>query len=89
MSILDAQVGPPNADPSVKTYPTEDAKKEAWTKALILRLSRNTRALRRRHRTIYRGTERAKKDDNRCQADLKVAADSSSSDSAVRQSRAG
>jgi len=79
MSILDAQVGPPNSDSSIKTYPTEDAKKEAWTKALSAYISKFGGTSEGYIAQYYRGAERAKKDDQSgAESDLKVVADSGS-----------
>lgn len=79
MSILDAEVGPPNADPSIKTYPTEDAKKDAWTKALSAFIAKYSGTSEGDIAQYYRGAERAKKsDDAGAEADLKAVADSRS-----------
>lgn len=79
MSILDAEVGPANSDPSIKTYPTEDAKKDAWTKALSAFIAKYAGTSEGDIAQYYRGAERAKKDDNAgAEADLKAVADSRS-----------
>ena len=79
MSILDAQVGPPNADSAVKTYPTEDAKKDAWMKALSTFVSKYGGTSEGFIAQYYRGAERAKKGDQAGgEGDLRVVADSSS-----------
>ena len=79
MSILDAEVGPPNSDPSIKTYPTEDAKKDAWSKALTAFISKYAGTSEGDIAQYYRGAERAKKgDDSGAEADLKAVADSRS-----------
>ena len=79
MSILDAQVGPASPDSSVKTYPTEDAKKDAWTKALSAFISKYGGSSEGHIAQYYRGAERAKKDDQSgAESDLKTVADSSS-----------
>jgi hypothetical protein len=80
MSILDAQVGPPNPDSPVKTYLTEAAKKDAWMKALSAYVSKYAGTSEGYIAQYYRGTERAKKDDQRgAESDLRVVADSNSS----------
>jgi hypothetical protein len=80
ISILDAQVGPPNADSAVKTYPTEDAKKDAWMKALSAYVSKHAGTSEGYIAQYYRGTERAQKNDQPgAESDLRVAADSNSS----------
>ncbi len=72
MSILDAQVGPASADSSVKTYPTEEAKKDAWMKSLSAFIAKYGGTL-RGYCQYYRGTERAQKDDAAgAESDLKV-----------------
>jgi hypothetical protein len=77
MSILDAQVGPPNNDSSVKTYATEDAKKEAWNKALSAYISKYGGTSEGYIAQYYRGAERAKKDDQSgAEGDFKAVADS-------------
>ncbi len=81
MSILDATVGPqaPDADAAAKNYPTEDAKKAAWMKALNNYLSKYSGTSEGYIAQYYRGTERAAKADNSgAESDLKAAADSSS-----------
>jgi hypothetical protein len=80
MSILDAQVGPAAAaDSTVKTYPTDDAKKEAWTKSLTAYISKYGGTSEGYIAQYYRGTERAQKDDQPgAESDLKVVADSNS-----------
>jgi hypothetical protein len=80
MSILDAQVGPAAADTSAKTYPTEDAKKDAWMKALSAFISKYNGTSEGNIAQYYRGTERAQKDDQAgAESDLRVVADSNSS----------
>ncbi len=80
MSILDAQVGPPSADSSVKTYPTDDAKKEALMKALTAYIAKYGGTSEGRIAQYYRGTERAQKNDiSGAESDLKAVADSNSS----------
>jgi hypothetical protein len=80
MSILDAQVGPPSADSAVKTYPTEDAKKDAWMKALSAYVSKYGGTSEGFIAQYYRGTERAQKNDQSgAESDLRVVADSNSS----------
>jgi hypothetical protein len=77
MSIQDAQVGAPSADSSIKTYPTEDAKRDAWTKALSTLVSKYGGTAEGNIAQYYRGIERAKKDDNSgAESDLKTVADS-------------
>lgn len=80
MSILDAQVGPPSTDSTVKTYPTEDARKAAWMKALSAYVSKYNGTAEGYIAQYYRGTERAQKDDQSgAESDLRVVADSNSS----------
>ncbi len=64
MSIMDAQVGPPNADSSIKTYPTADAKNDAWMKALSAFISKYGGTNEGHIAQYYRGVEKAKKNDN-------------------------
>jgi hypothetical protein len=61
MSILDAQVGPPND--LAKTYPTEDAKKDAWMKAVSAVVGKYGGTSEGLIAQYYRGTARAQKDD--------------------------
>ena len=80
MSILDAQVGPGATDSAVRSYPTEDAKKEAWMKALSAFISKYGGSEEGNIAQYYRGTERAQKDDQAgAESDLKVVADANSS----------
>ena len=79
MSILDAQIGPASTDSSVKTYPTEDAKKDAWIKSLSAFIAKHGGTAEGNIAQYYRGAERAQKDDAAgAESDLKVVADSSS-----------
>jgi len=78
MSILEAQIGPASSE-GVKTYPTEDAKRDAWLKALSAFVGKYGGTPEGYIAQYYRGTERAKKDDPAGgESDLKVVADSSS-----------
>ncbi len=80
MSILDAQVGPAGSDSAVKTYATEDAKKDAWMKALSAFVSKYGGTSEGYIAQYYRGTERAQKNDQAgAESDLRVVADSNSS----------
>jgi hypothetical protein len=78
MSILDAQVGQPSGD-GVKTYPTEDAKTKDLMKALSTLVTKYGGTNEGLIAQYYRGTERAKKDDQKGgESDLRVVADSNS-----------
>jgi hypothetical protein len=80
MSIQDAQVGPPNTDSAIKTYPTDDAKHAAWMKALSAFVAKYGGTSEGYIAQYYRGVERAEKDDQPgAESDLRVVADSSSS----------
>jgi hypothetical protein len=77
MSIPDAQVGP--ANDYAKTYPTEDAKKDAWNKAIsevVRKFGGTSEGLIAQY---YRGTDRAGKGDvPGAESDLRTVADSRS-----------
>jgi hypothetical protein len=77
MSILDAQVGPPND--LAKTYPSEDAKKDAWMKAVSTVVGKYGGTSEGLIAQYYRGTARAQKDDiPGAQSDLLAVANSGS-----------
>jgi hypothetical protein len=78
MSILEAKVG---ADSDIgKTYPTEDAKKAAWTTAISNLASKYPGTAEGLIAQYYRGADRAQKDDvSGAESDFKAVADSSSS----------
>jgi hypothetical protein len=78
MSIMDAQVGPPND--FAKTYPTEDAKNDAWKKAISAVAAKYSGTPEGLIAQYYRGVTRAQKDDAAGgESDLRAVADSSSS----------
>jgi len=77
MSVLDAQVGPPND--LAKTYPTEDAKKDAWMKAISNVVSKYSGTSEGLIAQYYRGAARAEKDDVQgAESDLRAVATSGS-----------
>jgi hypothetical protein len=78
MSILDAQVGPPND--FAKTYATEDAKKDAFAAAISSLVSKYQGTREGLIAQYYRGAARAQKGDvPGAESDLRTVADSSSS----------
>ncbi len=78
MSIQDATVGAPND--FGKTYPTEDAKKEAFLAAITNVATKYQGTREGLIAQYYRGTARAQKGDvSGAESDLRVVADSSSS----------
>jgi hypothetical protein len=62
MSILDAPVTP-TAEPGVKSYPTEDAKKDAWIKAISDVVTKYPGSNEGLIAQYYRGANRAAKND--------------------------
>jgi hypothetical protein len=78
MSILDGQVG--GTSKLAKTYPTEDAKKDAWLKAISGVASKYGGTQEGLIAQYYRGAARAQKDDMAgAESDLRAVANSSSS----------
>jgi hypothetical protein len=78
MSILDAQVGGPSD--FAKTYPTEDAKKDAFAAAVSNLVGKYQGTREGLIAQYYRGTARAQKGDvPGAESDLKTVADSNSS----------
>lgn len=79
LAILDAQVGAQSTDGS-KTYPTEDAKSDAFMKSLSALIAKYGGSNEGLIAQYYRGTERAKKNNmSGAESDLRAVADSSSS----------
>jgi tetratricopeptide repeat protein len=77
MSILDAQVG--GTSDFAKTYPTEDAKKDAFAAALSSIIGKYQGTKEGLVAQYYRGTARAQKGDVQgAESDLRTVADSSS-----------
>jgi len=78
MGILDAQVGAPND--FGKTYPTEDAKKDAFMSAISSMVAKDQGTREGLIAQYYRGAARAQKGDvPGAESDLRTVADSSSS----------
>jgi len=78
MSILDAQVGA--TSDSAKTYPTEDAKKDAWMKAISGVANKYGGTQEGLIAQYYRGAARAQKNDMAgAESDLRAVANSSNS----------
>ena len=77
MAVVGAQIGPPN-DFS-KTYPTEDAKNQAATKALLGVVEKDGNSNEGMIAQYYLATMKAKKDPKGSEADFKRVAESGSS----------
>jgi hypothetical protein len=78
MSILDAQVG--GTSDFAKTYPTEDAKKDAFAAAVSSLVSKYQGTREGLIAQYYRGAARAQKGDTQgAESDLRIVADSGSS----------
>ncbi len=76
MTVVGAQVGPPND--FAKTYPTEDAKNQAATKALADVVAKDGSSNEGMIAQFYLATMKAKKDPAGSEADFKRVADSGS-----------